>query len=155
MGKIKSVAEALGYLKKVNGMEYSDEMFKNIQKFIELLPVSPLHMQKRDYSVRYLIMDYDSKDGFYGDVIISKSEDGTTFECDIDIDFNQDTLSNRAQSNAEAYQLIAERKEIDKRDPYIYDPYFDYSDDHKYVNKCEELARKAHRERTTIDAKLI
>lgn len=154
MGKIKSVIEALNYLKEANGKEYSVDLINRIDKFIKLLPVAPMHVMVREGYTEYLIIDFDDSDGLHGLVALYENKEDNTIGCEVDIDFSR-PHDLRAKSNEEAYALIKELAEVDKIDPYIYDPMFSYSDDNKYVNKCERLAREAETKRNVINFRLM
>lgn len=154
MSKVTSVLEALNYLKTANGKEYSDDLMNRIDKFIKLLPVAPMHVMKRKGYTEYLVIDFDDSEGFHGLVCLWKNEEDNTIGCEVDMDFSK-PHDLRAKSNKEAYALIKELAEVDKVDPYIYDPMFSYSDDNKYVNKCDNLAREAETKRNVINFRLM
>ena len=143
-----TVREALDYVQRATGMEYTEELNNKVLNFLEKLPRHPREVRYDGSRTDITIRDYDYN--WYVTVLVMNDK-GKMIVKVVDAD-NLDPNPNRVKTNAEALALLQEYNEI--KYAIDIDKHWNMSDDHKYWRKMSELNDRAFVKADEIERKL-
>jgi len=143
-----TVSEALDYVQRATGMEYTEELNNKVLNFLEKLPRHPCEVRYDGSRTDITIRDYDY--GWFVTVLVMNDK-GKMLVKVVDAD-NLDPNPNRVKTNTEALALLQEYNEI--KYAIDIDKHWNMSDDHKYWRKMSELNDRAFAKADEIERKL-
>lgn len=143
-----TVSEALDYVQRATGMEYTEELNDKVLNFLQKLPRHPCEVRYDGSRTDITIRDYDY--GWFVTVLVMNDK-GKMLVKVVDAD-NLDPSPSRVKTNAEALALLQEYSEI--RFASDVDKHWNMSDDHKYWRKMNDMDNRAREKQDEIKRKL-
>jgi hypothetical protein len=132
-----NVRDALAYAVKGDGMEYSEEKYDKLYKFLKGLPHNPNEVEHFISGVTFYIKDY--KEGWFAQINLHHDKEKIYISMpDGDMMDKSDT---RVKCNYEALKLMKELSEV--KWAYDIDKHWNMSDDHRYWNKMNKIDEDA------------